>query len=403
MMAMTRTSLITPRLDAHANGRGLFIATILVAIALRVVVFGVGLLSLRHSGPAGAPQFNYEHPWMAFDAAHYYEIGAHGYPATREGTLYRGGSTFSLIGFFPMVPLLGRALSSIMPLDLAMLLLSNVCSIIGFAFLFDWARRLVGARTAAICVLLAATFPGAVSFAAGMTEGPFFMLVAIVLWLLENESFAWAALLAAVATATRPTGVALAILPPMYSWYRQRNTPLSRRLTYAALLGAISLGGIISYEAFLWHRFHSPMAYFQAESRWSELNTQRLQGQAANHVDRHSLKFLLQSLTRPQAWNRGIALLLLFVTLIGLCWQRLVPRRMFLLPLAIFLMTCLPAGGLRISSITRYEAVAAPLFLMAAMWLSPLRRTRALVALLALQLVVQLYYAALFPREIWVG
>jgi hypothetical protein len=76
---------------------------------------------------------------------------------------------------------------------------------------------------------------------------------------------------------------------------------------------------------------------------------------------------------------------------------------MFLLPLVIFLMTSLPGGGLRISSVPRYESVAAPLFLLVALWLSPQRCTRALVALLLLQLAVQLYYAALFSREIWVG
>jgi hypothetical protein len=403
MTAIMRTSPITIRAGADAEERRWFVAATFLAIGLRVLVFGVGLLSLHAAPPTAEPRFNYEHPWMAFDARSYRELSQHGYAATRQGTPYLGGSSFTLIAYFPMMPLLGRALSSIMPLDTAMLMLSNVCSIIGFAFLFDWARRLAGARTAAICVLLAATFPGAVSFAAGMTEGPFFMLVAIVLWLLESEKFVWAALIAAVATATRPTGVALAILPPICAWFHQSNTPRSHRLAQVALLGAISFSGIVCYEAFLWHRYQSPLAFLQAESHWNDLNQQRLQQQAADHVDRRSFEFFLDNLLRPQAWNRAIAVPILFVTLAGLIWQTQVPRGMFLLPLVIFLMTALPGGGLRISSVPRYESVAAPLFLLVALWLSPRRRTRTLVALLLLQLAIQLYYAALFPRQIWVG
>ncbi len=66
-------------------------------------------------------------------------------------------------------------------------------------------------------------------------------------------------------------------------------------------------------------------------------------------------------------------------------------------------MTSLPGRGLRISSVPRYESAAAPLFLLIAIWLFPRRRLVVLLGLLLIQFSIQIYYAALFPREIWVG
>jgi len=390
---------------ARVEARGIpaFCWAMLAVVVLRACILCTGLLSIHLAPPGLVSQFNVEHPWLAFDARSYRELALHGYAANREGTPYEGASSFTLIAYFPMVPLVSRALSSIIPLDAVMVVGSNVCSLLGFVFLYAWARRLAGTRAAVITVLVAATFPGAVSFAAGMTEGPFFMLVAIALWLLGKDCFFAAAVVAGVATATRPTGIALAMIVPLSAWVRQGSLPWPQRLTNFVLLGAISFGGIIAYEAFLWHRFQSPTAYFDAQSHWNDLNQAKLLIESARHVDRHSWHFFLDSLVRPQAWNRALALVICAISLIGLIKPMGVPRIAFFLPLVIFLMTSLPGRGLRISSVPRYESAAMPLFLLIAVWLLPHRRARALASLLVLQFAVQIYYAALFTRGIWVG
>lgn len=381
-----------------------FLGVMLLIVGVRVLVLGIGLLSV-HNAPEGAvPQFNLEHPWVAWDARQYYEIALHGYAPDRAGQPYRGdGNTFNLIAYFPMIPLMGRALSAIMPLDVALVLLSNVCSIIGFGFLYDWARRMSSPRAAAICVLILATFPGAVSFSAGMTEGPFFMLVAIAFWLLQRESFYGAAIVAGIATAVRPTGVALAMIVPLYAWMRQGGLPLRRRLAIFVALGAISFSGLISYEAFLWQRYKSPTAYSDAQKSWTRQDQQRMQQSSAHGVTRYSWEFFKARLTRPQAWNHVLALAILLVTAAGFIKPMGIPRVLLLIPLMIFLMTALPGRGLRISSIPRYESAAVPLFLLVALWLCARRRVPLVVMLLLLQFAIQAYYAILFPREMWVG
>jgi len=389
----------------HAPGMRTFLWTMLAILIVRICILCTGLLSIGLAAPGSAPQFNIEHPWLAFDARSYHEIALHGYAASRDGPYlpYLYANSFVLIAYFPVIPLVSRALSSIMPLDVAMVGGSNVCSIIGFVFLYAWARRLAGPRAAVICALITATFPGAVSFAAGMTEGQFFMLVAIALWLLGKDCFYWAAVVAGIATATRPTGIALAVIVPIFAWVRQETLPRSRRLTSFVLLGAISLSGIIGYEAFLWHRYQSPAAYWDAQNHWNNLNQMRLLSEGVQHVDRRFWPLLRDRIYRPQIWNRGMAMAILLISLAGFAKPRGIPRVTFLLPLVIFLMTSIPGRGMRISSVPRYESAALPLFLLTAMWLLPRRRGLALAAFLVAQFAVQVYYAALFTREIWVG
>jgi len=378
--------------------------TMLLVVAVRVCILCVGYASIHSADPAAVPQFQFEHPWIAWDARHYHDIAQQGYARDRVGEPFEGGTTFSRIAYFPLVPLVGRALSSVMRLDVALVTLSNLCALIGFGFLYDWARRLVGARAAAICVLIAATFPGAVSFAAGMTEGPFFMMVAITFWLLQQDRFYPAAIVVGLATATRPTGVALAIVVLLYAWLRTNNVALNKRVALIVALGAISFSGVICYQGFLWHRYHSPTAYSEAQSHWNRLNQERMQVEAQQGVKRYSWQFFRDRLFTPQAWNRGLALAILLVTVIGLIKPMGIPRIYFLLPLIILLMTALPGKGLRISSLPRYESGAIPLFLLPAIWLSAnWRRAPVMVAVLLVQFGMQIYYAFLFPRQIWVG
>ncbi|HEY7088077.1 MAG TPA: glycosyltransferase family 39 protein, partial [Tepidisphaeraceae bacterium] len=327
-----------------------------------------------------------------------------GYAPDRAGAPYRAtGNTFDLIAYFPLVPLVSRAMSRIMPLDVAMVVFSNLCSLIGFGFLFDWARRLVDARTATICVLITATFPGAVAIAAGMTEGPFLMLVAMALWLLQRKRFYGAAVAAGIATATRPTGVALAMVVVLYAWTQLASEPLARRMMNVLVLGLISFSGTIAYEAFLWHRYETPTAYSQAQSAWTSGDDVRMARDTAGGVKRYSWEFFRSRLLRPQGLNRLIGLAVLVVTVAGLLKPVRIPRVYFLLPLVIVVMTCLPGRGLRISSLPRYESGAVPLFLLMAIWLRAQPRRALLVGLLLLQMGIQIYYAILFPREIWVG
>jgi hypothetical protein len=377
--------------------------TLLLVALIRAIILAIGITSIEVAPPGLEPHFNYEHPWIAWDARHYHEIALNGYSPDTIGRPYRDHTTYNLIAYFPLVPMSSRALGVLLPLGVAMVTISNVCAMIGFAFVYLWAQRIAGSRIAAICTLLMAVFPGAVSFAAGMSEGPFFMLTAMTLWLLQTRQFYLAAMAAGVATFSRPTGVAVAMVVPLYAWTCLGHLTFSRRAATFVALGIISVSGLLAYEAFLWHRYKSPTAYFDAQQLWKRMDNSRVEDESAHGIKRYSLEFFQDRLIRPQTWNRGIALLLLIVIVAGFIRPKGIPRLVFLIPLVILLMTTIPDRGLRVSSLPRYESAAAPVFLLVAIWFAAPRRFNFLLALLILQLGVQMYYAWLFPREIWVG
>ena len=72
------------------------------------------------------------------------------------------------------------------------------------------------------------------------------------------------------------------------------------------------------------------------------------------------------------------------------------------LPLIIFMMAYLPNAGLRASSIFRYESAGVPLFMVLAVWLSIPTRKPLLISLMAFSLLVQVYYAFLYSRGLWI-
>ena len=367
------------------------------AIVFRAVIFSLGVLSVYTAQGALDPEWSSGHPWVAWDGNHYHYLILNGYAQSADD------HAFPLIAFFPMLPLVARPLTLFMSGASALVLIANLCSLVGFGFLYSWARQLAGPRVAILCVLILATFPGAVFFSAALTEGPFFMLVTIALWMLQRGKYWPAAIIAAIATATRPTGIALALLVPLYYFAQHPQLPFLKRAAMFVVLGFVSsLGGMI-YQGFIWHRYERFDAYFHAQETWEIADKNMVQQEAAEGMQRYSMRFFMDRVGRPQAWNRIVALGLVVITVVGFFRPGPIPRLFFLVPLLIFLMTYLPNNGLRSSSIIRYETAGVPIFVLAAWWISQMRHRGVLLTLLSIQFLMQCYYAILFSRGSWVG
>jgi hypothetical protein len=368
-------------------------------LLVRTVVFVTGLLATTTLFPptplGNAPPTA---KWVVWDGGAYLWVAQHGYPLSASSPDIRG------IAFFPLYPWATRAVSHVtsMPLTWVLVAISNMCALIGFGFFYSWVKNLVNQRAAMVSLLVLATSACAVFFSAALTEGPFFMLVAIALWLLQKKQIWWAAVVCGVATACRPTGAALAITLAMYALFYPRDRAWWGRIGRAALIGLVASSGAIAYEAFLWHRYEKPDIYFHAEDHWAHADAVRLTVEA-KHVSRYSLQFFLNRADSPMAWNRLIAIAMAGIIVIGFIKPGPVPRALFILPLVIFLMTALPDRGMRIGSVPRYESAGLPIFVLLGWWLSRIRREGIVMSFLLLQLLLQVYYAELFCRGIWVG
>jgi len=172
---------------------------------------------------------------LGWDAGWYETIARHGY----------AGAGHSSLRFFPLVPLLTRALSYVPGIGVgtALVVVANVSAFVGVVLLVLLARRETGdsalARRAAWLMCLA---PPAFTQVMGYAEGTFVALGVGTMLALRARAWWWAAALGLAAAATRPLGVLL-VLPAAFEGLRGlREAPPGRAGARIAAVAGPALG-----------------------------------------------------------------------------------------------------------------------------------------------------------------
>lgn len=146
----------------------------------------------------------------SWDGKWYLEIVRGGYPSSVPPEI-----TYEQLearaAFFPLFPWTARVLDAILPGGdtFAALLLNFVLGAVSVVLVGVLAKRLYGVNVAARAMTLYAIFPGSVVLSLAYSEAMLIVLAASCLILLLDERWLLAGLTAALATATRPNGVAL--------------------------------------------------------------------------------------------------------------------------------------------------------------------------------------------------
>ena len=214
--------------------------------------------------------------WRQFDAGEFIAIADDGYwyvPGARSPT-----------SFFPLYPLLVRAVSVVAPSTLVAAVAVSAAAGLAVAVGFwRWCARwglAPATRTLALAVLL--VYPWAwFLYGVPFSDALFVALVIGAFTLVEDERYGWAAVVGALATATRPTGMFLAPALVLLAleragalrsvraeapagwiarlelptrWHRERFRP-------ALLVPALALVGIGAYSLYLGVRFGAPFTY----------------------------------------------------------------------------------------------------------------------------------------------
>jgi hypothetical protein len=172
---------------------------------------------------------------LAWDAAFYRSIAEDGYRAADGG-----------LRFFPLVPMLARALS--WPFggrtDVALVVLANVCA---FAFLVVLARvtreETGDEHAVRVVIWLGAVAPPAVVMVLGYAESTLLALAVATFWALRHDRFEWAAGLGFAAGLCRPFGALLALPALVEVARRWPDLPTVRRVAGVAAIGAPAAGG----------------------------------------------------------------------------------------------------------------------------------------------------------------
>jgi hypothetical protein len=184
--------------------------------------------------------------FFAWDAAWYRDIAEHGYDGVDRAGLR----------FFPLVPLLARAVS--VPLlgnvGLALVILVNVAALAAGIVVHRLVREETGDRAlAARASWLLALLPPAVVLVLGYAEAVAIVLAAGMFLALRRKRWWWAAVLGVLAGLCRPTGVLLA-LPALVEVLRGWPASRDRAGRIAAVLAAPA--GAAAFLAWVEWRFH---------------------------------------------------------------------------------------------------------------------------------------------------
>lgn len=286
-----------------------------------------------------------------WDAIHYYSVSMDGYgpqaitPFFPLLPLLISGLAVLLGGLHPLTPLpIQRA--ELAPL-LAGVLVCHVVALLAFWLIFQLVREESGdVDLAQRAVLYTAVFPLAFYYAVPYTEGLCLATSVGVFLAARRDQWLGAGLCAALASATRVSGILLGpslALEIVLAWRRGR---LRGAAWSRALLGMlIAPAGLLAFMAYLWQRTGDPLAYFHAqEAGWKHQLVSPLQTLARgislalhpalnptpDHYARgvlHTLiviAFLLVSLASLRVWRPSYslyaALLFLFILASPMPW-----------------------------------------------------------------------------------
>lgn len=209
---------------------------------------------------------------MQGDAPWYFTIMSEGYYPLRDAeSLCNSSPLFgqSPLGFFPLLPALAAPLANILPAQFALLTVSNAALFCSMLLLHRAAAARFGVRIARLTVIVCAVMPSSVVLSAGLSESTLLILSLLCTHLLWSGSRCWAAVIGAMVTIARPTGVllplALAIewLVQAYVQRRERRADLRDLLAIAVMPSGALL--LMTYNL---AEFGDALAYLNTQRFW---------------------------------------------------------------------------------------------------------------------------------------
>lgn len=205
--------------------------------------------------------------WFRFDGGWYRYIADNGY-------FFTDLDTQSPVAFFPGYPLGMRAVALVVrDTVLAAIVLTAVCGLGASVVFHDWTRRLLGDRTARTALLVLLLYPFAF-YLFGAVYGDALFLVATIgaFWFFERDRPLLAGLAGAVATATRPLGLAVVVGLVVLTVARHGGLRSWRTLRARDAGVLLSLGGLVAWTTYLWTTFGDPLLFskIQGADGWDQ-------------------------------------------------------------------------------------------------------------------------------------
>lgn len=303
----------------------------------------------------------------SWDGLWYMRIIRHGYPTFIPPNITYDQSQ-ARVAFFPTYPYSVRAIDRVLPGGdtLAAIALNVVLGAVFIVLVGLLTKAYFGARHAEKAMVVTAIFPGSFVLLFTYSEAMLLVLAATCLLLLHRERFVLAGLVAAVATATRPNGVALVAACLVAGVLLVRRRPSVSAVARAGTAVVLSPLGFIGYQLWIDHHTGERRAWFRVQGEaWKEGTSFGLT------AIRRTLEAFTQPLTSPTDLITAVS----FIATIAFIWIA-VRRHRLPLPAAaysavVIALMLLPAT---VTARPRFLFTAFPLLIAAAVWIDQPRR-----------------------------
>lgn len=354
----------TSVVGAHPLGRALHdsLAAYLPAlVGTKLVAFLANVLLPQVQARGVAMPFDstkFAEAFAAWDSGWYWTIA-------RDGYRYEAQDQ-STIAFFPLYPLLMRALAwpfggGDRALWIAGIVVSLACFLLALVVLHRLTERLCGSRESARrTVLYVAVFPFAIFFTQVYTESLFLLLSVSAMLAAYESRWPLAGLLGGLTALTRPNGILIALpLGLLALADRPRLRELLKRLAALSTVPLAFLGFCLFARA----QTGDPLAWLHAQAHW---------GYSLGNPPWTELMRMLDGLAREGPYDyffsHPLAVPYLMHGLVALCFLALVPSVFARLGPAlgayVAVSLLVPLTGNALEGIGRYAATLFPVFML---------------------------------------
>lgn len=237
-------------------GNGLSFAAAMWLLSRLIIAIAMLLIAPALPAPPGgsAATVGWD-VFSAWDSAWYQRIATTGYEYINDGKEHS-------VAFFPLLPLLSRAVMTFgLPFEVAGTIVNNLAFLGALVVLYAWVEELHGKSAARWATAVLAWCPFSLYGTVIYTEGLFLLLSTAALRAFDKQQYWQVALWGALASAARPTGMALIPAFLLVAW-RERRPPI-------AYIASLATGlGMLLYSIYCGMSFGDPLAFIHVQSAW---------------------------------------------------------------------------------------------------------------------------------------
>ncbi len=200
------------------------------------------------------PRFGWE-VFDGWDSVHYRAIATSGYEFVNDGKQHN-------LAFFPLFPLSIWVLMKLgLPFEMSGTLMNNLAFFAALYCLYFWMKDHYGISAAQWATAVLSWCPSSMFTGVIYTEGLYLLLSTATLRAFDQKQYGWTTFWGALATATRPTGMALIPALAIAAW-KERRSPI------AYIAGLAAAIGLLLFSLYCAIYFGGPLAFIEAQRGW---------------------------------------------------------------------------------------------------------------------------------------